>query len=103
MVFKLPSPDAHLRYTLGMPELSRFFGIIIRMYMEAGEPQTTLNELMASNPDYLGALRRRCSELLAFGSAIVNRNDFCPRDRSVSIQRLGPKYLEFSHYRLKPR
>lgn len=25
-------------YNFDMPELSRFFGIIIRMYMEAGEP-----------------------------------------------------------------
>ena len=29
---------AFARYTHPMPELCRFFGIIIRMYMEAGQP-----------------------------------------------------------------
>src|SRR5205814_5259128 len=36
-VGELPQCD-NVHYTVEMPELSRFFGIIIRMYMEAGEP-----------------------------------------------------------------
>jgi hypothetical protein len=32
------SSDVQGRYNLTMPELSRFFGIIIRMYMEVGSP-----------------------------------------------------------------
>ena len=35
--FYVPGSSA-ARYTGKMPELSRFFGIIIRMYMEVGEP-----------------------------------------------------------------
>ena len=35
--YSLPIPNT-LRYSSNMPELIRFFGIIIRMYMEVGEP-----------------------------------------------------------------
>jgi hypothetical protein len=69
-----------LFYLISMPELSRFFGIIIRMYLEAGAPHH-LPHFHAYYQDSVAVFSIDPVELIA-GESLADNNVWLKRGRN---------------------